>query len=325
MSLENGKAGAKYLKHQYNKIGLFVKIKHIKHTEIDKAKWDACIKNAPNGLVYSLSWYLDAISPYWEALVLGDYEWIFPLPVKKKFGLIYLMQPNCIQKFSVIGRNVTAEVESNIFKYLKDKFKYINIRIETNTSDKKIFTESNINFELDLSNQYKDLYGNFSKNHKKNIKSSLNKELHIIEEKEYSKLMEFTRLNLSEKTSHLKGKIWSDIQILFSQIEKQGIGEIISVYSRDNQKLASAIFVDHNNRRFLLFSSATSDGRKKRAHYFMLNYFIQKYAGSKSILDFEGSSIPSVAYFFEGFGAKKTSYYTLKFDRLPRILKFLKK
>ena len=32
-------------------------IKYLQHKEIDKAKWDACIEQAPNGLIYGYSFY----------------------------------------------------------------------------------------------------------------------------------------------------------------------------------------------------------------------------------------------------------------------------
>ena len=34
-------------------------IKYLLHRQIDKAKWDRCIKEADNGLVYGYSFYLD--------------------------------------------------------------------------------------------------------------------------------------------------------------------------------------------------------------------------------------------------------------------------
>jgi hypothetical protein len=45
-------------------------IKYLQHKEIDKAKWDACITNAPNGLIYGYSFYLDCMAKHWDALVL---------------------------------------------------------------------------------------------------------------------------------------------------------------------------------------------------------------------------------------------------------------
>ena len=47
-------------------------IKYLQHGEINKEKWDDCINLSPRGLVYALSWYLDAVHPGWEALVEND-------------------------------------------------------------------------------------------------------------------------------------------------------------------------------------------------------------------------------------------------------------
>lgn len=289
-----------------------MKIERLKHTDINKTHWDICIENAPNGLLYSTSWYLDAVAPGWEALVAGDYEFIFPLPVKRKYGLKYLIQPNYIQKFNVIGKGVTKEVEEQFFKYLLKNYLYVNMRIVTSHLAGKQFKGVNINFELDLSKGYDELHSGFSKNHKKNINSALNKELHIEEERSYSELIEFTKENLSVKTTHLKQRIWSDMQLLVSSIEKEGESKILSVYSSGREKLATALITKHKNRWYLLFNSATNEGRKKRAHYLMLNHFIKENAGTNAILDFEGSNIQSIAYFFEGFGAVQSTYCTLK-------------
>jgi hypothetical protein len=70
-----------------------MKIKHLKHPEINRQKWDACIQNACNSLVYAESWYLDIVSPNWEALICGDYEYVMPLPIKRKLGISFLVQP----------------------------------------------------------------------------------------------------------------------------------------------------------------------------------------------------------------------------------------
>ncbi len=44
-------------------------IRHLKNDEIEREKWDECIAAAFNGNVYGFSWYLDIVSPGWEALV----------------------------------------------------------------------------------------------------------------------------------------------------------------------------------------------------------------------------------------------------------------
>ena len=59
-----------------------LKIFYLKHTEIDKERWDAAIGVALNALPYAYSWYLNAVSPGWEALVSEDCDYVMPLPVK---------------------------------------------------------------------------------------------------------------------------------------------------------------------------------------------------------------------------------------------------
>ncbi len=45
------------------------KVQYLKHHEIDKQRWDACIQEARNAQIYALSWYLDVVTPGWEAIV----------------------------------------------------------------------------------------------------------------------------------------------------------------------------------------------------------------------------------------------------------------
>ena len=52
-------------------------IKYLHHSEIDKKKWDACIKESFNGMVYASSWYLDIVGFEWEALIENDMKVFF--------------------------------------------------------------------------------------------------------------------------------------------------------------------------------------------------------------------------------------------------------
>ena len=70
-------------------------IRYIQHEEIDKAKWDSCIANAGNSLIYGYTWWLDNISPGWHALVLNDYDAVMPLTWRKKYGF-FVESTGCI-------------------------------------------------------------------------------------------------------------------------------------------------------------------------------------------------------------------------------------
>ncbi|RYY85548.1 MAG: hypothetical protein EOO15_16730 [Chitinophagaceae bacterium] len=70
-----------------------MKIRYLPHAEIDKARWDNALMRCPNATLYATSRYLDHMSPGWDALVQGDYDALFPLPWRSKWGLRYVYQP----------------------------------------------------------------------------------------------------------------------------------------------------------------------------------------------------------------------------------------
>ena len=83
-------------------------IRHLSHKSIDKEKWDQVISAANNGLIYAKSWYLDIVSPNWEALVSDDYNFVFPIPIKRKYKLPYIVQPPLAQQIGRASCRVTV-------------------------------------------------------------------------------------------------------------------------------------------------------------------------------------------------------------------------
>ena len=98
-------------------------IKYLQHKEIDKAKWDACIDQASNGLIYAYSFYLDCMAKHWDALVLNDYEAVMPLTWNRNIAFIIytsrLLQPRlvCLVKTSA------EQLIGNFLKSIPEKFK----------------------------------------------------------------------------------------------------------------------------------------------------------------------------------------------------------
>ena len=67
------------------------------------------------------------------------------------------------------------------------------------------------------------------------------------------------------------------------------------------------------------------DGRTSGASHLMIDYFIQEHAGQDLILDFEGSSISSLAFFYKSFGGQLEKFAGIKLNRLPAISKLFGK
>src|SRR5260221_2550380 len=100
-------------------------IQYITHNAIDKKKWDACIENSPNGLVYAYSFYLDYMAKHWDALVLDDYKTVMPLTWNKKYGIHYLYQPPFVALSGVFGQHPDDTIVTNFINAIPAKFRLI--------------------------------------------------------------------------------------------------------------------------------------------------------------------------------------------------------
>src|SRR5436190_22577275 len=91
-------------------------IQYLVNTGIEKTKWDRCMDNAVNGLVYGYSFYLDAMADNWDALVMGDYEAVMPLTWKKKYGIHYLCQPFLTPQLGIFSSTINAVMLENFLR-----------------------------------------------------------------------------------------------------------------------------------------------------------------------------------------------------------------
>jgi len=57
----------------------------------------------------------------------------------------------------------------------------------------------------------------------------------------------------------------------------------------------------------------------------LIDAFIQDHAGKNIILDFEGSDIKSLAFFYSSFGAVEEKFTAIRRNKLPSYLKWAKK
>jgi hypothetical protein len=92
-------------------------IRFIPRTELDTSRWNICIENATNGLVYAYSYYLDIMAPNWDALVLENkdtkgYEAVMPLTWNKKFGISYLHQPFLAAQLGISQHNSNTSISA---------------------------------------------------------------------------------------------------------------------------------------------------------------------------------------------------------------------
>ena len=292
-------------------------IQYIKHHDIDSGKWERCIENAGNSRIYANIWHLDRTAVVWDALVWGDYEFVMPLPVRKKWGIQYVYQPLFCQQLGIFPKpaNLVAEL---FYHGLFDRFRYCDVHI--NSQNPSTQTETCIeflprqNFLLDLKYNYKSLAKSFATNTKRNIVKSGVNNLHYIAGIRLEEYLAFKEANLMDKVSK---KDIEKLKSIISYGQYKGIGEIYGVYSSENSLCAAVYFCRWKDRVIYLNAASNNEGKKLGAMYFLLDSFIKTNAEQDLKLDFEGSMIPGVARFYSGFGAIPETYFQLKFNRLP--------
>lgn len=293
---------------------------------IDKKKWDACIDRSPDACIFVYSWYLDAVCDNWSALIMNDYEAVFPLAPKSKYRISYLYQPFFTRYFGVFSKKPANDiVTSAFFNAIPVKFRLIDFAIhEGIATNPEGYSQTKRKYQwLDLHSSYVDLQKGYSDNAKRNIKKAAKTNFHIetgIAPQVIIKLFKETK---GEELSAFKPKNFKNLHSLMNVLVDQKKAETFAVYTSDNQLCAAAFFMK-NKKRFVYLKSGVSDyGRSNGAMHFLFDFFIRKYAGTDTILDFGGSSVETVARFYKNFGAKDCVYLQLKKNALPRVVKWL--
>ena len=297
-------------------------ISYVKNEDIDYQKWDQCIQNSDNSRIYAYSWYLDIVSPDWVGLIWGDYEYVMPLPVHKKYGISYLSQPVYAQQLGIFPVP-TDNVLKVMLDFLINKFDYIRLSLNSmNISDHIGFSiERRRNYILPLNVPYDTIAGKYNQNTKRNIRKS-KQSISIINTIAVADYMNLKR-NFPGVEDNKDFQRSINIIISTSLRHQQGI--IYSAYSSENELCAAAYFLFDLKRVSYLNAVSSNIGKELCAAHVIVDLFIQDNAGKNIILDFEGSQNPGVARFYEGFGAECEYYQHLYRNTLIWPVRILKK
>ncbi len=284
-------------------------IKYLKHNQIDKDKWDACVTQAGNFKIFVYSWWLDIVSPGWQALVLDDYNAVMPLTWKKKYALAYLIQPLFSQQLGIFSTDY-LNYTNQFFKSIPNKFLYAKICITNEMqSSKKPKGKAHSNFLLPLKDSYNNLLGNFTKSTKKSIKKAINRNVSITTCKKEESI-EFFKKEYYQLLNIPKEKFDILSQILSSGASN---GELKCFGAYENKNMLATACCLLANKHIFMIMVASPEGKDKRALFLLIDEMIRNYSSQDVILDFGGSDVESIAYVFSGFGAKKETYFEFNF------------
>lgn len=293
-------------------------VTHLKHSEINKLKWDGCISSSICPLPYGLSWYLDVVSPGWEALVLDDYKAVMPLPFRTKFGVNYIFTPPFVQQLGVFGA-ANADVDDFI-QAIPAKFSYVDTNLNEGNVTNGI---SNNNILLYLNNTFYDLYAGFADNTKRNIKKAERAGFIFQELISATEVISLFKANKGKDVA-MDIAAYVLLEKLVEEAKQQNACTVWGVANATGTIVAGAVFISSFGRHVFLFSGNNADARQAGAMHFLIAEYIKQHAGTNTLLDFEGSNNASLARFYLSFGGYMVKYPKLKINRLPFPLNKLK-
>lgn len=302
-----------------------MKIQYLTYLQIDKLKWDSCITWAGNSLIYAESFYLDSMAKNWDALILGDYEAVMPLTFNKKYGVYYLYQPFFTASLGIFGNNISAELTDNFLQAIPEKFKYFDIYLNYRNHFKlehfKLYER--MNFVLSLQESYEKIYQHYRDNIKRNIKKSIQLQVKIKQNIPIEAVL-LLATEQSRSFADIEEIHFQNFKKVFDHYNQHNKAYTYGVYAPNGQLVSSCAFLISNNRAYYILVGNHPDGKAFGASHALINAFIKDNAGKNLLLDFEGSDIPSLAFFYSSFGAVEEKYAGLKLNRLPFWMKWFK-
>jgi hypothetical protein len=283
-------------------------IKYIKRENLDVEKYNDCIEKSINTRIYAYSFYLDIVSSSWDVLVLNDYEYVMPITWNSKYFIKYISVPTWTQQLGIFSsKKISKELAENFIKAIPKK--YFKTSINFNSGNENLsFSNEMTNYILPLNKAYKELFKKY-KYVRRRVKLQFDSSKFSIFSTD--KTTELIQLFIEQKQEEvlIRNIDYIRLENLVDFLRPLKKVDIIVAKTPNGELLGGAIFLNDDNRITYLFSSVSQSGREEQVMTFIIDSVIEKYANSNLTLDFEGSMIPGIAFFFKSFGTIKETYF----------------
>lgn len=270
--------------------------------------------------IFAQSFYLNATSPNWDALILNDYESVFPLPLKSKFGFTYLSQPPFTSQLGAFGKT-SIEIEQQFYNFIISNYSLIDLELNFTN---KIISDS-ISPKNTYTVDYKKGY-NLNQNSKRNISKALNLGLKV------EILSAHECITLSQKL--LNPFLINDIKLssttvsLFEQLLVNAISNkmLYSFKVIDSEQNIKALAHFICNGKHVLYLKGTNFDKldNSGSMHLLIFHAIKFFENKADFFDFGGGSKKGLAIFYMGLGGEIMRYGFLQINKLPWFIKLFK-
>lgn len=299
------------------------KVTILSSAQLDRTRWDACIRTSTNPVIYAYSWYLDHLADHWHGIVYGDYAAVMPVPWRKKMGIRYCYQVPFIQQLGwFAGAGFMAE--GPMLQALHGFCRYGDYAFNYGNVPRMQQASLHANFILRLSVDYATLSNGFNTDLQHNLKKAA-KGQYQYKPMDIATATALYRHLYASRTPHVVSADYLHFQQLCSSLETTGAAFARCIMDKAGEVLAAAVLLLQDNRLYNMMNSTPDPGRKTGANHLLFDQVIREFAGTGIVLDFEGSDITGIRLFYEKFGSVNEPYCSIHINHLPFPLRLLKR
>lgn len=286
---------------------------------VDFRKWDECVSNSGNCLIYALSEYLNYTTDNWKAVVVDDYAAVMPIPWRRKFGVTYSYHVPFLQQTGIYSTAGSLNVEQAV-KIIRSFCSYGYYYFNFAQHDVRCQRMTNMVLPLDVS--VAELSKGFTPEANRDIRRASQLNLH------------YNQGSIEEAISLYKKLYQSSLKISANQYESfralcRSLTHTDSVLVRKVQDaagdtLAIIMLLRFKNRLYNIVNAISQTGRQLSANYLLFHSVFQEFESSGYLFDFEGSDHPGIQHFYLHFTRTDQPYYRYFFNDLPFPLRLFK-
>ena len=288
------------------------RIQYVPNIDIDREKYDRCVRLSPRGRIYAQSWYLDCVTERWDVLVLGDYEAVMPFARRRKYGISYIYPPPWTQQLGVFGEDGHSSLsEWHFLRSIPFRFLFVDYMLGAESESEGPGLAKRSNFVLRLDRDFDALREGFNANRRRISRYPFEG-------------MRLEREGDAEELLRLYAGMPLDYPVHRDGLQKMKCllregKNAVSVWTvhRHGSLLGGLIWCRDARRITYLLPVNPPASREWNLSSFVLLRLIRDFQGSGLELDLMGSMDHGVSDFYRSFGATEEVYYRLqrKFTR----------
>ena len=301
----------------------FSDIRYLARNDVDAVKWDQCIHQAGNSLIYANSFYLDLMARNWSALVFRDYDAVMPLTWNRKLTIAYLFQPPFTAQLGIFAKNKSDDnLVGQFISQAKKHFRFCEIHL--NYDNKAAETRMRANYILDLGRPYEEIRKGYKKRLIENLEEAQTYHLQYLPYSEFSEAIQLFKKQYGKKMPSIRRQDFLQFDKLCRELKNRDMIFARQVLDSSGELLNVSIFFRDERRIYNIMSVSLPAGRVKRAHFYLLDHLIEEFSTKNILLDMEGSDNPGIAEFYLKFGTVNQPYPFLRYNLLPFPFRLLK-